>query len=99
VSFNTLSAKGQGVSDNIGEVWVYPNPSRGLALARYPEAYGKVADVSALDIQGRSFEVKQEPRQVAGEANLDFTHLSAGVYTLLLTYENGQTSRIRVVVE
>lgn len=99
VSFNTLSAKGQGVSDNIGEVWVYPNPSRGLALARYPEAYGKVADVSALDIQGRSFEVKQEPRQVAGEANLDFTHLSAGVYTLLLTYENGQTSRVRVVVE
>jgi hypothetical protein len=97
--FNTLSAKGQSVPENIGEVWVYPNPSRGAALARYPQAYGRVADVFALDIQGRKVEVKQEFQPVAGEVGLDFTHLSSGVYTLWLIYENGLTSRIRVVVE
>jgi hypothetical protein len=84
--------------DNLSRFTVYPNPNRGrftvdLALDRPSNV-----ELRVMDVNGRKVS-HQILKQISSyQQELDFTHLSAGIYFIQLTTDQGAEAR-RIVIE
>lgn len=100
----TLVQMGSAASDSTGlldllqgfapleEFSLSPNPSSGkVQLILSEELQQEPASIEVFDISGRQVYTNQSV--YGGEAQLDFSHMRTGLYSVVLTYRSGQVTK------
>ncbi|HCS20765.1 MAG TPA: hypothetical protein DIW47_09430 [Bacteroidetes bacterium] len=77
---------------------VYPNPSNGAFTVKLDEQLGGKVSVQIVDALGKGVFAAGAEAFVNGEANIDLSHVTAGVYLIQLTTEQGSVSK-RIVIK
>ncbi|MHB1277026.1 MAG: immunoglobulin-like domain-containing protein [Bacteroidia bacterium] len=77
---------------------VYPNPSNGVFTVKLDEQLGSRVSIQIVDALGKGIYAAGSEAFVNGEASIDLSHVTAGVYLIQLTTEQGSVSK-RVVIQ
>ncbi len=82
----------------VGELDVYPNPSKGDFTLKYNSAKGGLSAITVKDLNGRIVFQSEYNTKGPVEKKLGLTHLPAGAYTV--TLKNGEnTTTQKIVIE
>ena len=78
------------------DIVAYPNPANAIVNIPHGKMEGKVM-VTIIDINGRIIET-QNSNSCSSTLTVDVASLPTGLYTMKLTYEDGTSENIKVVV-
>jgi len=97
ISINFMDALSIGLVElPQSDIVAYPNPASEIVNIPHGKMEGNVT-VTVIDIDGRIVET-QNSVSCSNTLTVDVTSLPTGIYTLKLTYEDGTSEAIQVVV-
>jgi len=97
ISINFIDAAAVGLVElPKSDIVAYPNPANAIVNIPHGKMEGKVM-VTIIDINGRIIET-QNSNSCSSTLTVDVASLPTGLYTMKLTYEDGTSENIKVVV-
>lgn len=97
ISINFMGANSIGLVElPKSDIVAYPNPASEIVNIPHGKIEGNVI-VTIIDINGRIIET-QNSNSCSSTLTVDVASLSTGLYTMKLTYEDGTSENIQVVV-
>jgi V8-like Glu-specific endopeptidase len=86
-----LNGEGEGEGEPETDILVYPNPADGELTVKILDVGYEISDIVIYDVMGRLQKINNRKSEIGkSEIVLDVSTLSAGLYIMIITHNNGR---------